>query len=98
MVNSYYKCESGGRTVTVWRAATGESGFYDVVIDRVVGPGSASNVPRVTAYEAAAIVLTELGTPSATTIASVEGMIRRWRDELDEAERQHVAGNRVVTG
>lgn len=82
-MNSYYKCESGGRTVTVWPAVTGEPGFYDVVVDRVAGAGSARNLPRVTAYEAASIVLTELGTPVRTTIAAVEGMIRRWRAELD---------------
>ena len=83
MVNSYYKCASGGRIVTVWPAMTGESGFFDTITSDFGDTGEPRSSLRVTAYEAASIVLTELGTPVRTTIVSVEGMIRSWRTELD---------------
>lgn len=80
-MNSYYRCASGGRTVVIWPAITSESGFYDAVITDA--DDTSRTVRRITAYEAASIVLTELGTPVKTTVLAVEQMIRRWRAELD---------------
>lgn len=93
MVNSYYKCAIGGRFVTVWPAMTGESGFYDVVYGEEARYEQARRASRVTAREAAAYVITELGAPHATSIDSLTRMIGNWRAEYD-AEY----GNHVVTG
>ena len=96
-MNSFFKCASGGNTVVVWPTITGESGFYDTVT--VVGgdESTATTLTRLTAYEAAAVVMTELGAPLATTlmteheaVASVEGMITRWRTEFDAEVREPV--------
>jgi hypothetical protein len=91
-VPSFYHCEFGDRFVNVWPADTGESGFYDVCF----GPMDGDEVYcgtwswRMTAREAAAIVITELGAPLATTLDALEGMIVRWRAELDDMVREPV--------
>lgn len=89
-MNSYYKCEFAGRSVTVWPCITDERHFYDVVIAEVDDPATARTVTRLTADEAASYVLTELGTPVRTTVDSLAGMIRRWRDELGSQVREPV--------
>lgn len=94
-MNSYYKCASGGRFVTIWPSVTGERHFYDVVSGAddeafaSLGDGN-HTVTRVTVTEAAAIVLTELGTPVKTTVDSLAGMIRRWRDDFDSQDREPI--------
>lgn len=94
MVNSYYKCECAGRTVTVWPCITGEAAFYDVVISDF-GQTEPRTVTRLTVREAACYVITELGAPVATTVDVLAGMIGRWRVEFEQQERE--PGNRVVT-
>lgn len=90
-MNSYYKCASGGRFVTIWPTVTDEAAFYDVVygddVDEASDVWDVEKVrvaQRVTVFEAAAIVLTELGTPVRTTVDNLAGMISRWRVEFDE--------------
>lgn len=82
-MNSYYKCASGGRSVTVWPCCSGESGFYDVVYGNIGDEPGMRTVVRITAFEAASYVVTELGAPASTTLNALEGMIRRWREEYD---------------
>ena len=89
-VPSYFNCESGGRFVNVWPADTGETGYFDVVFGDVDDDMSGVWVWRVTAYEAAAYVMTELGAPHKTTVASLEGMIRRWREEFEAQDREPI--------
>ena len=84
MVNSYYKCESGGRFVTVWPCITGEAGFFDVVYGDVGDEAGNRTVTRLTSTEAASYVITELGCPVATTLDILAGMIRRWAVALAE--------------
>jgi hypothetical protein len=79
-MNSYYKCASGGRTVTVWPSITVEAGFYDVVVT-ADDCANVRRIHRVTVDEAAAVVVTELGAPLGTTCDALAGMIRRWREE-----------------
>ena len=87
-VPSFFKCESGGRFVVVWPTVTGESGFYDVVYG--TSDDDAVTVDRLTAFEAASYVVTELGAPHATTVDSLAGMIGRWRAEFDAMGREPV--------
>jgi hypothetical protein len=100
MVKSYYRCECGGRVVTVWPSVTEESGFYDVVFGDVGDEAGMTTVTRLTVTEAAAYVITELGAPVATTLDILSGMIRRWREEYEAEAREMVrnhSGNQVVT-
>jgi hypothetical protein len=90
MVNSYYRCESGGRVVTIWPCITGEAGFYDVVYGNVGDDANMRTVTRLTVGEAASYVLTELGTPVATTLDILSGMIRRWRAAYEAEMREPV--------
>ena len=90
-VPSYFKFTIGGRFVNVWPAATGETGYFDVQYGDVGGDvNDESWVQRVTAYEAAVYVVTELGAPHKTTVASLEGMIRRWRDDFEAQDREPI--------
>ena len=86
-VPSYFKFTIGERFVNVWPAATGETGYFDVVYGDM---DNVSCVQRVTAYEAAVYVVTELGAPHRTTVESLEGMIRRWREEFDAQDREPI--------
>jgi hypothetical protein len=90
MVNSYYRCECGGRVVTIWPSITDESGFYDVVYGDVGDEANMRTVTRLTVTEAASYVITELGAPVATTLDILAGMIRRWRDEYEAEMREPV--------
>ena len=83
MSDSYFKFECAGRIVTVWPAMTGEAAFYDVIVSDFGDTGEPRSSLRVTAYEAGAIVFTELVVPIGTTMGSMEKMIRSWRTELD---------------
>jgi hypothetical protein len=90
MVNSYYRCECAGRVVTIWPSITDESGFYDVVYGDVGDEANMRTVSRLTVTEAASYVLTELGTPVATTLDVLSGMIRRWREAYECEMREPV--------
>ena len=87
-VPSYYRCQTADRFVNVWPAVTGESGFYDVVYGTT--DENAVTLDRLTAWEAASVVVTELGIPHATTVDQLAGMITRWRAELDSMDREPV--------
>ena len=87
-MDSCYRCEIADRFVNVWPAVTGESGFYDVVYGTT--DDDAVTLDRLTAFEAASVVVTELGVPHATTIDQLAGMITRWREEFDSQGREPV--------
>ena len=80
-MSSYFQASSAERFVTVWPAD--ESGFYDVAYGSTAVDGWSSTAYRVTAYEAAAYVLTEVGVGVGVTLAGVERRIREWRAEYD---------------
>lgn len=80
-MSSYFQASSRDRFVTVWPGD--ESGFYDVVYGDVGDDGEASTVRRVTAYEAAAYIATEVGLGLGTSLAYVEQRIREWRADYD---------------
>jgi hypothetical protein len=90
MVKSYYRCECAGRVVTVWPCITDEAGFFDVVYGDVGDEANMRTVVRLTVFEAAAYVMTELGVPASTTMDALSGMIQRWRDEYEAEAREMI--------
>ena len=83
MPNSYFQCQSADRFVTVWPSMTGERAFYDVTIGDTVGEPNAEHYRRVTAFEAAAIIITEIGCGVGMTNDGLARRIGDWRRELD---------------
>lgn len=84
-MSSYFQASSAERFVTVWPGD--ESGFYDVVYGPVGDDegDECRTVHRVTAYEAAAYICTEVGVGVGVTLAGLEQRIREWRHEYDTA-------------
>lgn len=88
-MNSFYGAMNSDRFVTVWPCVTGERSFYDVVYgprvdDEQPEDRRFTTLTRVTAFEAAAIVLTEVGVGLGVTLDGVTRAIATWRVELDE--------------
>lgn len=91
MVNSYYPVQTADVFVTVWPAVTGERHFYDVSYGPIVRDHdddyatlkASTRVDRVTAFEAAAIVITETGLPYGETNNSIARRIADWRAEYE---------------
>ena len=80
-MSSYFQAASAERFVTVWPGD--ESGFYDVVYGSTADDGWTSTAYRVTAYEAASYICTEVGVGLGVTLAGLEQRIREWRAEYD---------------
>ena len=91
MSNSYFRCESGGRHVTIWPCITGERSFYDVVYGSI-GDECDDNrtATRLTAREAAAYVLTELGVGVGVTLDGLTRTVATWRAEYESQGREPV--------
>ena len=97
MSNSFFGAMSRDRFVTVWPCITGESAFYDVVYgprvdDEQPGDVRFSRADRVTAFEAAAFVLSEVGVGYGMTLDGVTRQIVEWRVDLDAQGREPVRG------